>query len=93
MSVRDQVLQIIPEDDEVLFLEPAAYDAAIVGVGERFGGLMAVVYDRDLVIEQLLQDMDAQEAEEFFEVNIIGAWMGERTPIFITRVFHDESES
>jgi hypothetical protein len=30
------------------------------------------------------EGMDYEEAEEFFEFNQIGAWLGESTPCFIT---------
>jgi len=34
--------------------------------------------------------MDDQEAQEFFEYNTIGAWMGDGTPIFIHLFEEDE---
>ena len=35
-------------------------------------------------------DMTEEEAREFFEFNIVSAYVGERTPIFLTRLFDDE---
>ncbi len=61
------------------------YDECIVGVVERFGQPPIVCYDRDKVIKAHMKDgMDYEEAEEFFEFNQIGAWLGESTPCFIT---------
>jgi len=61
------------------------YDDCIVGVVERFGQPPIVCYDRDKVIKAHMKDgMDYEEAEEFFEFNQIGAWLGESTPCFIT---------
>ena len=61
------------------------YDDCIVGVVERFGQPPIVCYDRDKVIKAHMKDgMDYEEAEEFFEFNKIGAWLGESTPCFIT---------
>ena len=43
----------------------------------------SVAYDYDKVIEILTEDMSYEDAVEYFEFNIIGAWMGETTPLFI----------
>lgn len=59
-------------------------DAAIIGVMDRFGTPSVVLYDVDKVIG-LLMDRDGmshEEAVEFFEFNIIGAFVGETTPAF-----------
>ena len=71
-----------------LLLEPASMDAAIVGLVSSFGsGDPVVCYDRSKVIAILMKDgMDEEEAEEFFEFNVIGAYMGPETPVFITTV-------
>lgn len=60
------------------------YDDCIIGVASRFGMSDCVAYDRNKIIKKLEQDgMSLEEAEEFFEYNILGAWVGETTPIFI----------
>ena len=42
-------------------------------------------YDKDKVIARLRDDgMNWEEAVEFFEFNQLGAWMGEKTPCFLT---------
>lgn len=86
MSKREQITEVY--DEEILFLEPAEqYDPCIVGVAYRCGMEPVVVYDVDQVLEALVQDgMDREEAEEWFEFNIAGAYVGERTPLFLVRV-------
>ena len=64
------------------FLEPDAYDEAIIGVAYRYGMEPVVAYDRTRVIDILARDMTRGEAEEFFEFNIIGSWWGDVTPVF-----------
>jgi hypothetical protein len=60
-------------------------DAAIVGLVSAFGKEPVVCYDREKVIEILMEDgMDEEEAEEFFSFNIEGAYVGEATPMFIS---------
>jgi hypothetical protein len=89
MSIRDRICEHLGED--IMFLEPAAYDEAIIGLAERAGGLVAVAYDRDKVVEILCRDMPEQEAEEFYGFNIADAWIGEATPVFIDTVYTKQS--
>lgn len=69
--------------EEALFLNPEAFDEAIIGVAERSGGMMVVAYDRSRCVDILARDMSREDAEEFFEFNTLGAWMGDQTPVFI----------
>ena len=59
------------------------FDDAIIGVAERIGMEPVVAYDVNKIIEILARDMSEDEAVEYFEFNILGAYMGERTPVFI----------
>lgn len=70
---------------EELLMLPGDYDHCIVGFMERCGQPPLVVYDRELVLLQLVREgMTPEEADEYFDFNIIGAWLGEHTPGFIT---------
>lgn len=80
LNTREKISEWI---DVPLFLEPADFDEAIIGVAERAGGMCVVAYDRTRVIDILSRDMEREEAEEFFEFNTIGAWVGDATPVFI----------
>jgi len=61
------------------------YDDCIAGICIRYGQEPVIIYDRAMVIARLMDDgMTEDEAEEFHEFNHAGAWMGERTPAFIT---------
>ena len=69
------------------------FEDAIVGICERFGAVPVVAYDRDKCIEIIVARSDTngltddeayEEAAEYFGFNVIGAWMGEGTPEFIT---------
>ena len=76
---RDTVAEANPE---ALFAD--GHDDAIIGIAERYGMQPVAAYNYRLVIEKLMKDgMSLDDAEEFFEFNIIGAWMGEATPVFI----------
>lgn len=68
------------------------FDDCILGVVERYGIEPVVLYDRDKYIEALMgQGMTHVEAEEWFEFNVIGAWVGDGTPAFAT-LFRPEKE-
>jgi hypothetical protein len=71
-------------DDQILFLNEDYFDSAIIGVGQRCGQPPVVVYDADKCIEALAkQGMTFEEAQEYFDFNVIGAWMGPYTPVFV----------
>lgn len=59
-------------------------DDAIIGFGNRCGQPTLVVYDVEKVLTILMDrdDMTYSEAQEFFDFNIGGAWMGDTTPIW-----------
>ena len=60
------------------------FNEALIGTGERAGSLPVAVYDRGKCIDILRkQDMSREEAEEYFDYNVIGAFVGEQTPIFV----------
>ena len=61
-------------------------DDAFIGIGNQFYNKPVAIYDREKCIEILAVDMSYEEAEEFFEFNIIGGWLGDQTPMFLTRI-------
>jgi hypothetical protein len=57
-------------------------DEAIIGV--TAGGDAVLVYDYDKLVDVFCaQGMDTDEAQEWVHFNIIGAYMGEGTPIIV----------
>ena len=60
------------------------YDDCIIGIGHRIGLPPLVVYDKAKIISKLIEDdhMNPEEAEEYFNYNILGSYVGEATPIF-----------
>ena len=84
MSVTSEVLEYhLPTDSVALTMD--GYDDCVAGILERFGMPVIVVYDKEKVIQKLMDDgATCDEAHEFFEYNQLGAWMGHGTPAFIT---------
>ena len=74
-------------DTEFLFLNEEDFDEAIIGVSERIGESSVIAYDTTKIVEILSRSMTVDEAYEYFEFNILGAYVGEKTPVFITTAF------
>lgn len=78
----------VTDDEMVVYndLEPC-----LVGIVEQFGRPPIRCYDLDKVLAQYVQDgMTHEEAVEFFEFNVIGAWAGESTPCFLRQPTEEE---
>jgi hypothetical protein len=76
-------------DVEVLFFDPPEhFDHAILGLVHGFGQEVAIVYDQAKVLAAMARDM-AEDAEEWFAFNTIGAFLGEATPRFLIRPWDD----
>jgi hypothetical protein len=78
--------EIVEEINEVagegLFAD--GLERALIGYVERFGMEPVALYDRDRCIEILMEDSDVteEEAVEYFDFNVAGAWVGTSTPAF-----------
>ena len=69
--------------DGILLMD--GYNDCLIGTVEQFGRDTIACYDKDKLIERHIEDgMDEDEAEEFFQYNQLGAYVGDRTPCFIT---------
>ena len=68
---------------------PDGLEGAFVGIDGN-DGLPRAVFSRDLAIEILMRDgqMQYEDAVEYFEFNVAGAYVGEQTPLWIhTKAF------
>jgi len=86
MNKREEIADFVGHDG-LLFVDPERFDAAIIGVTERIGDLPTICYSKDKVLEILMEDgMSWEEAGEYYNFNIVGAYMGEYTPTFLEAV-------
>lgn len=61
-------------------------DSAIVGVVSRCGMKSVVCYEFDKLVEHFVSTgMNEDEAIEWIHVNILGAYVGEETPVLLYR--------
>jgi hypothetical protein len=62
------------------------FEDAFLGICEQFGRPPVAAYDLNACIKLLVErdGMSHEGAVEFFDFNVVGAWMGESTPVFVT---------
>ena len=78
MTPREHLAEIDPE-----LMIADGWDEAIIGVVHRFGQEPVVLYDKGKILEEMIsQGSTQEEAEEYFQYNIVGCWIGEKTPAF-----------
>ena len=75
--IRDNYPDLV---DDILLAD--GFEEAFIGVGKSFAGEPSAVYDRGQCLEILAREMTYEEAEECFQFNTEGAYMGPHTPIF-----------
>ena len=82
MDIDGFVDERYPDDN---LLRADGFDDCALGVVERCGQKPYLVYDPNKIIAQLVKenDMDQDEAREYFDFNIAGAWVGDGTPGFL----------
>ena len=71
---------------KTLFLDKD-FDKAVIGHFSRCGKPLVIAYDVEKVIGVMMKkdSMNREDAEEFFQFNMEGAWCGEGTPAFVYR--------
>jgi hypothetical protein len=62
-------------------------DEAIIGIVESFGGGSRILYDKNKILDLLMErdGMTHSESEEYYDFNIIGGYFGEMNPVFLDR--------
>jgi len=80
-----KILDIYPNEN---FLRTDGFDDCIIGVSHRYGEPLLLAYDKEKVIKKLMKrdNMTIEDALEFYTYNIIGAWVGKQTPVFIEKI-------
>jgi len=85
-DMRDQIECLYSEEfPKMLFMD--GLDSAIIGVAIVNGNPL-VAYSTEKILDNLVdQGMGFDEAREFMMFNILGAFMGEFTPLVIDDLF------
>lgn len=80
-------------DEDILYAD--GFEGAFIGVVRSFGSQPKACYDYDKCIEVLMSrdKMSHEDAVEFFEYNVAGAYVGEYTPAFLLSCTYAEKPS
>lgn len=78
-------------DDEIIFYY--GFEDAFLGF-TSVNNVFVSVYDADKCVEILMENdgMEIEEAVEFFQYNVLGNNLGERTPLFLYLAESEGSE-
>jgi len=71
-----EIIENYPDEE---FLKADGFESAIIGVEEN---QMRLIYSVKICLAILMKDMSCEEAIEYFNFNVSGAYMGDKTPIW-----------
>ena len=79
------------QDDERMVKADGLEDA-IIGRGSRINMPDVLVYSYNKAVKIFMErdGMTHEEAVEWMEFNVVGAWVGETTPIFVHEIPSDQ---
>jgi len=82
-EIIDSIIEIEGEDNEILLAD--GFEDAYMGIARQFTKNPLALYDRNKCIDILVNrdGMSDEEAEEYFQYNVEGSWVGENTPMFL----------
>ena len=75
-SMLEAIMESHPDHE---FLKADGFDDAIIGLDET---TYRLIYSVKKCLDILMQDMPYEQALEYFNFNVYGAYMGEKTPIW-----------
>ena len=81
--MKNELKKLIEQYENLIKID--GFDDCIVGVVNRFNQEPILCYDYNKVITKLSKDMSYEDAIEYFDFNIIGAYVGEQTPCFLDK--------
>jgi hypothetical protein len=83
--IKNPLPEINKDDYQLIKVE--GHDNAYLGVGVSFGELDRLVYDTDIIIDNLKkQGMTQEEAQEYFNYNIVDAYLGQKMPVYVSKI-------
>lgn len=73
------------KEEPYQMLKADGFEDCAIGVVERCGMHPVLVYDMEKIVKKMMKrdGMSHEEAQEYFDFNIGGAYMGEGTPMFL----------
>ena len=82
MIDKDHLMKILEEEE---CLTADGFDSALVGC--TYGANVVAVYDINKMVETLMEEgADYEDAVDFLDYNVVGAYLGEKTPLYVNFV-------
>lgn len=82
MNKVKKLTELFPDEE---FLIADGLDKAIIGVESE--GERRVVYDYDMMVQIYMSEgMTEEDAIEHISYNVMGSYVGEKTPLFINKI-------
>ena len=82
MIDKEHLMKILEEEE---CLTADGFDNALVGC--TYGANVVAVYDINKMVETLMEDgVDYEDAVDFLDYNVVGAHLGEKTPLYVNFV-------
>lgn len=75
------IKQHLGDDETILLADGLEY--AFMGIGRQFHYPVAIYSYKKAIKILMRQGMDREEAKEYFQYNIAGAFVGDQTPVFL----------
>ena len=69
-------------NEDMLFAD--GFDDALIGIVERAGLPPIACYNKEKCTGILMKDMSLEDADDYFYYNVVGSYVGENTPCFLT---------
>lgn len=80
MNKLEQIVEQYPDSE---ILKADGFDECVLGYEYNWDGNIRLIYSIDKIITKLVvEGMDVDDAIEYFEFNMRGAYVGEQTPIW-----------
>lgn len=78
----DSIIEKYPDES---FVKADGFDEALIGVDTQS---MRLIYSIDKCINILCRDMNELDAIEYFNFNVSGSYVGEKTPIWCDTIIN-----
>lgn len=83
MTRLEQIIEFYPDEE---LLSATGFEDCVIGVAyDKTVSTNRLVYSRSKCIDLLVErdGMTFEEAEEFFDFNVVDAYVGNKTPLFV----------
>ena len=91
MLTKEEIDSLCDEYEFEDILLADGFEEAFIGFAQQFNNIFAL-YDRNLCTQLLVrqQGITEEEAEEYFDFNVTGAYVGPKTPAFVLGLGRNE---